>query len=233
MTHHNTDNTHECEAVSMSGQCTPNQKMTPRADIVESWSDASTHAINSYIAANRTILAGFGLASTDDTEQPVSSISELSSQSIEWTMYRSADHRDDLGVGDSVTFTKPISDTDVNAFAEASGDTNRLHLDEVFANETRFGDRIVHGTLVGGLISAALARLPGLTIYLSESLEFKGPAFIGTTLTAHCEIVEDLGQERYRLTTRVTNQDGEELIDGEAVVLIDDPPDETTAPATE
>ena len=217
----------------MSEQCTPKQRMTPMTDIVESWSDASNHAINSYIAANRTILAGFGLASMDETERPASSIAELSSQSIGWTMDRSADHRDNLGVGDYVTFTKPITDDDVTAFAEASGDTNRLHLDDVFANETRFGDRVIHGTLVGGLISAALARLPGLTIYLSESLEFKGPAFIGATLTAHCEIVEDLGQERYRLTTRVTNHNGEELIDGEAVVLIDDPPDETTAPATE
>ena len=216
----------------MSEQWTPKQEVGPMTDMVDSWSNASNHAINSYVAANRTILAGFGLASTDDTEQPAS-ISEPSSQSIEWTMDRSADHRDDLDVGDYVTFIKPISDADVNAFAEASGDTNRLHLDDAFANGTRFGDRIVHGTLVSGLISAALARLPGLTIYLSESLEFKGPAFIGSTLTARCEIVEDLGQGRYRLTTRVTDHDGEELIDGEAVVLIDDPPDETTPPATE
>lgn len=217
----------------MSEQSAPKPEVTPMTDIVDSWSDASNHAINSYVAANHTILAGFGLTSTDDTEQPASSISERSAQSIEWAMDRSADHRDDLGVGDYVTFIKPISDADVNAFAEASGDTNRLHLDDAFANGTRFGGRIVHGTLVGGLISAALARLPGLTIYLSESLEFKGPAFIGATLTAHCEIVEDLGQGRYRLTTHVTDQDGDELIDGEAVVLIDDLPDETTASATE
>ena len=219
--------------VSMSEQCASRQEMTPMTDMVDSWSDASTHAINSYVAANRTILAGFGLASTDDTEQPAPSISEPSSQSIEWTMNRSADHRDDLGVGDYVTFTKPITDADVSAFAEASGDTNRLHLDDGFANETRFGDRIVHGTLVGGLISAALARLPGLTIYLSETLEFKGPAMIGSVLTARCEIVEDLGQDRYRLTARVTDQDGEVVIDGEAVVLIDELPDDTPSPALE
>ena len=216
----------------MNEQWTPKEEIPPMTDIVDSWSDASTHAINSYVAANRLMLAGFGLASTDETEQPASSISEPSSQSIEWTMNRSADHRDDLGVGDYVTFTKPINDADVSAFAEASGDTNRLHLDDAFATETRFGHRIAHGTLVGGLISAALARLPGLTIYLSETLEFKGPAFIGSTLTAQCEIVEDLGQERYRLTTRVTDQDGDELIDGEAVVLIDDPPGDTTSAIT-
>lgn len=123
--------------------------------------------------------------------------------------------------------------SNVNAFAEASGDINRLHLNEKFAAGTRFGDRIVHGTLIGGLIRAALARLPGLTIYLSESLEFKGPAFIGSMLTAHCEIVEDLDWGRYRLTSRVINQDGEELVNGEAVVFIDDLPGDTASPATD
>ena len=65
-----------------------------------------------------------------------------------------------IRVGDRVRFSKTISEDDVRAFAEASGDTNRLHLDDEYAEDTRFGRRIAHGTLVGGLISAALARLP-------------------------------------------------------------------------
>ena len=89
---------------------------------------------------------------------------------------------------------------------------------------TRFGGRIVHGTLVSGLISAALARLPGLTIYLSQDLEFLKPVEIGDRLTAVVEIVEDIGNGRYRLTTSVENEDAEPVIDGEAVVIIDEPP---------
>jgi acyl dehydratase/CBS domain-containing protein len=129
-----------------------------------------------------------------------------------------------ISVGDRVEFAKPLTDEDVRAFAEASGDTNRLHLAEAYAAETRFGGRIAHGTLVGGLISAALARLPGLTIYLSQDLSFLGPVDVGARVTAACEVVEDLGRDRYVLTTDV-EADGEQVIEGEAVVLVDEVPD--------
>jgi acyl dehydratase/CBS domain-containing protein len=128
-----------------------------------------------------------------------------------------------VSVGDRVEFTKALDDDDVRAFAEASGDTNRLHLDDAYAAETRFGGRIVHGTLVGGLVSAALARLPGLTIYLSQDLSFRGPVDVGARATAVCEVVEDLGDERYVLTTDV-HADGDQVIEGEAVVVVDDVP---------
>ncbi len=128
-------------------------------------------------------------------------------------------------VGDSVEFSKTIDAADVEAFAEASGDTNRLHLDADYAAETRFGERIAHGTLVAGTISAALARLPGLTIYLSQETAYQGPVPIDDRVTADCEVVEDLGKDRYRLTTRVEDGDGETVIDGDAVVLSDPVPD--------
>lgn len=130
-----------------------------------------------------------------------------------------------IQVGDRVEFSKTVDDEDVHSFAEASGDTNRLHLDDEFAGATRFGRRIVHGTLVGGLISAALARLPGLTIYLSQDLSFQNPMDVGDRLTATCKVVEDLGRNRYVLSTDVHRGDGESVIEGEAVVVIDDLPE--------
>jgi acyl dehydratase/CBS domain-containing protein len=129
-----------------------------------------------------------------------------------------------INVGDRLTFSKRLDEEAVRAFAEATGDTNRLHLDAEFAAETRFGGRIVHGTLVAGLISAALARLPGLTIYLSQDLSFLGPVRLGDRVTAACAVVEDLGKDRFRLTTSVSNSDGEQVIDGEAVVVSDELP---------
>ncbi|MEM4782643.1 MAG: MaoC family dehydratase [Halalkalicoccus sp.] len=197
----------------------------PMSEFVDSWSDVSKHVVNSYVEANRAILAGMGLSAPAETDRVNAPIASLSYGSAGWSMERSVDTREELGVGEYVEFTKPLTDADVHAFAQASGDTNRLHLDERFAEKTRFGERIVHGTLVGGLISAALARLPGLTIYLSESLQFKGPATIGSVLTARCEIVEDLGEDKYRLTAEVTTIDGTSLIEGEAVVLIDEMPE--------
>jgi len=130
-----------------------------------------------------------------------------------------------IDVGETSRFTKTLSAADVEAFAEASGDTNRLHLDDDYAAETRFGGRIAHGTLVAGTISAALARLPGLTIYLSQEVSYLGPVSVGTEVTAECEVVERIGENRFRLTTTVDRADGETVIDGEAVVISDPIPE--------
>ncbi|CCQ34192.1 phosphate butyryltransferase protein [Halorhabdus tiamatea SARL4B] len=140
-----------------------------------------------------------------------------------WEWERTVEDSDAVDVGDSVTFSKEISDDDVTSFAAASGDTNPLHLEDDYAAETRFGGRIAHGMLVGGLISAALARFPGTVVYLSQDFEFKGPVRIGDRATAEVEVVETLDGGRYRLSTQVL-VDGEAVIDGEAVVLIDEEP---------
>jgi acyl dehydratase/CBS domain-containing protein len=128
---------------------------------------------------------------------------------------------DGVGVGDVVRFTKAVSAGDVESFAEATGDTNRLHLDDGFAVRSRFGGRIAHGVLGAGVISAALARLPGLTIYLSQELSFLAPVELGETVTAVCAVIDDLGGAKYRMSTELFDADGECVIDGEAVVLVD------------
>ena len=130
-----------------------------------------------------------------------------------------------LQEGDSVSFSKEITDDDVRKFAEATSDTNALHLNDVFAEKTRFGHRIVHGTLVSGLISAALACFPGLTIYISQNLEFRRPVDIGESLTAQCKIADELEDDRYRLSTSIENDAGEIVLDGTATVLIDPLPE--------
>lgn len=80
----------------------------------------------------------------------------------------------------------------------------------------------MHGTLVAGLVSAALASLPGITIYVSQSLEFRKPVSVGETVSARCRIDNRLQENTYRLTTRVKNDDGEPVIDGTATALIDE-----------
>lgn len=183
------------------------------------WSSISKHVLNSYVEANNAVLAAMGLEPSAETEQPTPE-DAVAFDDETWTMERSVEARTDLSVGDYVRFTKPIEEADVSAFATASGDANRLHLEEAFAAETQFGGRIVHGTLVAGAISAALARLPGLTVYLSQDLEFHAPVEIGETVTAECEIVERLGEDRYRLRTTVMTDEDQTVVDGEAVVLI-------------
>jgi acyl dehydratase len=181
---------------------------------------------NSVVAANRAAFAAFGVQPSDNGDglETVDRI-EADEDLPEWHVELTETDRGRLGVGDRVEFTKTIFEDDIRAFAAASGDTNPLHLDDEFATKTRFKGRIAHGTLVGGLISAGLARLPGLTIYLSQDLEFHNPVRVGDRLTAVCEIVEDLGDDQYRLTTRVRDGDTV-IIDGEAVVLVDELPEE-------
>jgi|AntDeeMinimDraft_4_1070355.scaffolds.fasta_scaffold00017_109 acyl dehydratase/predicted transcriptional regulator len=129
-----------------------------------------------------------------------------------------------ISIGDTVRFTKRIDQADVRAFAQASGDTNRLHLDESFAADTQFGQPIIHGVLTLGLISSALARIPGLTIYLSQDVSFREAIPVGETVTAMCEFVEEIGENRYRLATRVYGEEGTVAVDGTATVLLQELP---------
>jgi acyl dehydratase len=196
--------------------------------LFDTWSETSSRMFNSIIEVNRAALTAFSVPDgepnpgPDDTDGPsVEDRMKPDSDLPEWETEVEADQR--LTVGDAVRFTKTLSEDDVDRFAAASGDTNPIHLDDDWAEKTRFNGRIVHGTLAAGLISAALARLPGGVVYLSQDLEFRAPVRLGDRITAEVEVVEDLGGDRYRLRTTVAK--GEELvIDGEAVVLIDDVP---------
>ena len=195
-----------------------------RSALLDTWAETSAHVFDSVVAANRAAFAALGVEPTTDDEVPAERI-EPDEDLPEWHAETTAETAEELSVGDRFEFTKTITDEDVRGFAAASGDTNPLHLDDEFAEQTRFRGRIAHGTLVGGLISAALARVPGLVIYLSQDLEFHNPVRVDDCITAECEIVEDLGNSQYRLTTRVL--DGEDVvIDGEAVILVDDLPEE-------
>ncbi|ADQ68535.1 acyl dehydratase [Halogeometricum borinquense DSM 11551] len=187
---------------------------------------SSGYLFNGLIEANHAFIASLGgqTSHVDDEGVELDSILETRHQ---WSFERSVNRYEELGVGERVSFTKQLSSEDVSAFATISGDTNPLHLDDEFAKRTRFGTPIVHGTLISGLISAALARFPGVTIYLSQDLEFLSAAEPGGTLTATCEITEAFGESRYRLDTVVHNESGEKLADGEAIVLIDEPPEYT------
>ena len=189
-------------------------------NMADAWVRATGHLVRSAVEVNRAAMAAYGFDDSDRTSGGPS----VAYARPEWQLETDADEPGELSVGDRITFSKTITDEDVGAFADISGDTNRLHLETEFAEESRFGDRIVHGTLVSGLISAALARLPGLTIYLSQDMTFLAPAYIGDRLIATVEVVDDLEDNKYILSTNVHNDQDKQLIKGEAVVLIDPVP---------
>ena len=127
-----------------------------------------------------------------------------------------------LTPGDKTTRIKIISDDVIRSFAELTGDTNPVHLDDAYAAGTRFGRRIAHGMIAAGLISAALANdLPGPgTVYLGQTLQFKAPVYPGDTVTATVEVKSVRADKPIAvLTTFCTNQDNVIVLEGEATVL--------------
>lgn len=124
---------------------------------------------------------------------------------------------------DTASLSKTISDDDIRAFANATGDHNPLHLDEEFAKQTRFGKRIAHGMLSASLISAVIANeLPGQgSIYLGQTLQFVAPVFPGDTVTARVTVT-GIREDKLivKLETVCTNQRDEVVIRGEATVLV-------------
>lgn len=129
---------------------------------------------------------------------------------------------DTLSIGDSATFTKTLSETDIYLFAGITGDLNPAHVDAITAGQGMFKQRIAHGMLSASFISTVLAmKLPGPgTIYAGQNLQFRGPVFIGDTVTARVECIEKIEARKWaKFKTTVTNQDGKVVVDGEATVI--------------
>ncbi|GHS86441.1 dehydrogenase [Synergistales bacterium] len=133
---------------------------------------------------------------------------------------------DELSVGLSASLSRVITREDITRFAEVTGDRNPIHLDEEFAREFRIGKKplgrnIAHGMLSAGMLSAVLGtQLPGPGgVYMSQTLSFKKPVFIGDTITAKVEII-DLNPEKHhiRASTVCVNQDEVVVVDGEALL---------------
>ena len=128
---------------------------------------------------------------------------------------------DEIAISDTATYTRLITNQEVEAFAAISGDHNPLHLDPEYAATTAFGECIAHGMLTGALISAAIAmQLPGPgSVYLSQNIQFRAPVFLGDTLTVTLEVTNTHGKRPWvTLSCIVENQDGKAVAKGEAQV---------------
>ena len=129
---------------------------------------------------------------------------------------------DQLKVGDSVEWSRTVTEDHIKLFAEATGDFNPVHLDQSYAEKTFFKGRIAHGLLSLGYISTVLGNiLPGHgTIYLSQEVKFLAPVRIGDTITARVEIMELIPEKnRVKFKTICLNQEGKIVLDGAAWVM--------------
>lgn len=129
---------------------------------------------------------------------------------------------EEMSIGQTASYTRSVTEQDIQLFAAVSGDVNPVHLDEEFAATTQFKQRIAHGMLTGAFVSAAIAlELPGPgTIYLGQSLRFRRPVLIGDEVTVHLEITEMKDARKFvTLDCKIVNQNGDAVASGTAEVM--------------
>jgi 3-oxoacyl-[acyl-carrier protein] reductase len=142
-----------------------------------------------------------------------------------------------LRVGQVESLSRTITAEDVVAFARLSGDYNALHLDEEFAARTEFAQRVVHGFLSASLLSTLVGmRVPGHgALYLSQSIEFAKPVYVGDTVEAHATVEKiDVETRVVTLRTEIRKPKDQCVLRGSAQVkvlrLAEEEPQTATAP---
>lgn len=123
-----------------------------------------------------------------------------------------------LSVGQRARRAKTVTARDVELYAEITGDRNPLHFDDDFAGRTRFGRLVAQGGITAGMLNALVAMdLPGPgTVFMSQSLRYLAPTYLGDTLTAEVEVLAVKPDKPVcQLRTTITNQDGTVVLEGE------------------
>jgi acyl dehydratase len=123
-----------------------------------------------------------------------------------------------LTVGQRARRTQTVTAREVELYAQITGDRNPLHFDEEFAKRTRFGRLVAQGGIAAGMLNALVAMdMPGPgTVFLSQTLTYKAPTYLGDTLTAEIEVLSLKPDKPVaQLKATITNQDGTVLLEGE------------------
>jgi 3-hydroxybutyryl-CoA dehydratase len=129
---------------------------------------------------------------------------------------------DELQLGMEATVARTVTEADIIAFADVTGDKNPVHLDADFAAKTIFKQRISHGMLTASYISAVFGtELPGPgCIYISQTLNFRAPVHIGDRVVAKVKVAELLPAKKRVRFDCVCSIDGKPVLEGEAVLMV-------------
>ncbi len=129
---------------------------------------------------------------------------------------------DQFSPGMTYSHTKKVTEEMIVHFAEATGDDNPVHLDAEFAKNAIFKKQVAHGMLTTGIMSGVFGtRFPGQgTIYISQTVQFLRPVFIGDEITVAMKVLEvNTEKNRIKVDTTCLNQDGKKVLVGQAVVM--------------
>ena len=130
-------------------------------------------------------------------------------------------------VGETVTFSKTVSESDVYLFAGITGDLSPHHVNKAYMEKSSYGRLIAHGSLLVGFMSTASTMAIAGSRESDETpvsvgydrLRFLKPVFLGDTVTVHYEIATiDPAARRSTADIKVTNQDGELVAVGQHIL---------------
>ncbi|NLB53883.1 MAG: MaoC family dehydratase [Syntrophomonadaceae bacterium] len=128
---------------------------------------------------------------------------------------------EDMKVGDTASFTKTMTETDVVLWVGLTGDMNPIHIDQEYSKTTRFGKVLVPGVLVLGLVSNVITQVTFGHVYANQSIKFLKPVYIGDTVTATGTIIEKIDEKNMvKIETKCVNQDGALVMIGEGMEYI-------------
>ena len=128
---------------------------------------------------------------------------------------------EEIAVGQSASLSTALTQDILDAFVKVSGDCNPAHTDPSYAASTPLKAVVGHGIWTASIISRILGtRFPGPgTIYLGQTLKFKRPVYLGDEITGTVTVSQKDEKGKVWLETTVTNQKGETVLEGEAVIL--------------
>ena len=127
-----------------------------------------------------------------------------------------------IDIGMSASYSQTITDADVKQFAGISGDHNPIHIDEVYAADSRYGKRIAHGLITSSFFSGIFGtKLPGPgCVYASQQLQFKRPVYIGDTVTATVEVTRVDVEKRFVYFSTICRVNNKIVTSGNAEIYI-------------
>lgn len=128
----------------------------------------------------------------------------------------------DITVGQTATRELTVTPEMIESYAQITGDRNPLHFDADWTAKTRFGRLMAQGGIATGLLHALVAMdMPGSgTVFTKQTWTFPRPVYIGDTITATATVLSVHPRRPMAdLAFTITNQDGEEVLKGEATVF--------------
>jgi len=128
-----------------------------------------------------------------------------------------------MQLGQTYSEVFSLSQEQVRAFAEVTGDFNPLHLDAEYAAKTVFKKPIVHGIFGISIFSKILGmKFPGEgTVYMKQEISFKRPMYIDGVYEA-VAMVKEINRERHQalIETKITDKEtGKVCALGEAQIM--------------